>query len=191
MTTLLDIGCSAPRVNYSDLSCFWSSTWKRSGAPNETRDNIYRYTHTGHNHFRYQIFAFFSRLIFFCSCRVPYRRASAVGGQPGDEQQGKKKKNHWATVCVGRDDDSALRWHPSSARLMNSICSLIPLHRLFISGCRTDTSNDWRWQCTHFQPCVQCDGCLVYRYSAETVTLVLSRPFAFSCPWRVYSQVII
>ena len=23
------------------------------------------------------------RLIFFCSCKIPYTRASAVGGQPG------------------------------------------------------------------------------------------------------------
>lgn len=36
----------------------------------------------GRPYLRYQILSFFSRLIFFCSCRMPYSRASAVGGQP-------------------------------------------------------------------------------------------------------------
>lgn len=34
-------------------------------------------------YFLYQICILFSRLIFLCSCRIPYSRASAVGGQPG------------------------------------------------------------------------------------------------------------
>ena len=41
----------------------------------------------GREHYlRYQIRNLFSRLIFFCSCRMPYSRASAVGGQPREER---------------------------------------------------------------------------------------------------------
>lgn len=38
----------------------------------------------GRRYLRYQILSFLSLLIFLCSCRMPYSRASAVGGQPVD-----------------------------------------------------------------------------------------------------------
>lgn len=52
-------------------------------------------------YFLYQICILLSLLIFLCSCRIPYSRASAVGGQPGKKRKRKKgRKSHRAGTCT-------------------------------------------------------------------------------------------
>lgn len=51
-------------------------------------------------YFLYQICILFSLLIFLCSCRIPYSKASAVGGQPEREEKGGREEGHRAGTCT-------------------------------------------------------------------------------------------
>lgn len=48
-------------------------------------------------YFLYQICILFSLLIFLCSCRIPYSKASAVGGQPEREEKERREEGRKVT----------------------------------------------------------------------------------------------
>lgn len=74
--------CSFFNLNYHIPWIFWNNKYEFHCWFNAKSMHVFLHIYICITYFLYHICRVFMRFTFFCSCRIPYSKASAVGGHP-------------------------------------------------------------------------------------------------------------
>lgn len=130
-TKMMETTSVTYHINHIRIPATWKGcTETKRGERNAISYRFYVIYHI--NHVLYHITTCRLRFIFFCSCRTPYRRASAVGGQPGNRvffaDKNTLKLRTWLKLANRQYQFIHLTPHKLDVWQMRNIVSFIMRH---------------------------------------------------------------